>query len=168
MIGISADSPEGCAAATAAAGAAIELYRDPDARWPFPWHDLSVWDRDMLQHVGGLIALRHRYAALRTGEFVQVLADGSRYALLRRDATDTLLVVLNVSETGAEVGVPVQPHAADGERFDVVFGGEGHATVSAGRVRIDVPARSGLALRAATPPGRLNSPSAGWPRCASV
>lgn len=125
-------------------------HRDQDARWLFPWHDRSVWDHDVLQHVRGLIALRRRYAALRTGEFLQVLAEGAHYALLRRDAVDTLLVVLNVSETGAEVGVPVQPHVRNGASLEVVFGGAGQVTADDGQVRVHVPARSGLVLHTAT------------------
>ncbi|MCU0961916.1 MAG: glycoside hydrolase family 13 protein, partial [Pirellulaceae bacterium] len=58
-------------------------HRDQDARWPFPWHDPTAWDHDMLQLVRALIALRHRYAALRTGEYCPLLAEGPHYALLR-------------------------------------------------------------------------------------
>ena len=51
-------------------------HRDVDARWPFPWHDESQWDRELLAYFRELIALRHRYPALRGGEFHPLFAEG--------------------------------------------------------------------------------------------
>ncbi|MCU0960617.1 MAG: hypothetical protein MUF48_10985, partial [Pirellulaceae bacterium] len=112
--------------------------------------------------VRALIALRHRYAALRTGEYCPLLAEGPHYALLRRDATDTLLVVLNISESQADIHVPVQPHVPDGEQLVTVFGGDGNVVAIDGRVRLRVSARSGMVLRAAT---HRTESSSGKPSC---
>ncbi len=74
MIGISADSPEGCAAATAAAGAAIELYRDPDARW--------------IARIGRLDRNEHERLAARPAMFAVDAAGHVRYRYLSREAGD--------------------------------------------------------------------------------
>jgi cyclomaltodextrinase / maltogenic alpha-amylase / neopullulanase len=123
-------------------------HRDMDARWPFPWHDESVWDREMLGYFRAAIALRHRYPALRGGEFRQLSAHAQQYACMRRDDSDTLLVVLNMSDTAAQVTVPVSPYVRDGQQVVAVFGPHTQATVAHGQVLLSMPARTGSVLRA--------------------
>ena len=43
-------------------------HRDLDARWPFPWHDESVWDREMLSYFREVIALRARLSSACAAE----------------------------------------------------------------------------------------------------
>jgi cyclomaltodextrinase / maltogenic alpha-amylase / neopullulanase len=124
-------------------------HRDVDARWPFPWHDESVWDRDMRAYFRQLIALRRRYRALRSGEFQPLLAQGEHYAVLRRDAADTLLVAVNTGETPAEVAVRVSPYAGEQQRLLSVFGPPTETIAVDGTVRLSLPARAGVILRAA-------------------
>jgi len=123
-------------------------HRDLDARWPFPWHDESVWDREMLSYFREVIALRRTYPALRSGGFHHLLAQGQHYAVARRGDSDTLLVLCNMSESAAEISVPVSPHLRDGQHVVVIFGSHARATVAHGDVRLSVPARSGLVCRA--------------------
>lgn len=123
-------------------------HRDPDARWPFPWHDTSSWDRAMLGYFRELIALRHACPALRSGAFHQLHAKGQQYVCLRRDDSDTLLVAVNAAESPAELRVPVSPHLVDGQPLAAVFGSETHATVAGQHVQLPVPARSGAIWRA--------------------
>jgi cyclomaltodextrinase len=124
-------------------------HRDMDARWPFPWDDESLWDREMLSYFRDVIALRRNCPALRSGEFHQLLAQGQQYAMARKAAAETLLVVCNTSETAAEIPVPVNPHLHEGQQLVAIFGPKARATVAHGHVRLAVPARTGLVLRAA-------------------
>ncbi len=53
-----------------------------------------------------------------------------------------------MSETAAEMPVPVSPHLRDGQQLVAIFGPQAQATVAHGHVRLAVPARTGLVLRA--------------------
>jgi len=121
-------------------------HRDQDARWPFPWHDSSRWDREMLQYFREVIALRHAHPALRRGEFVQRYADSRHYAFVRHDACETLLVILNAGDEPAEIKVPVRRFFSDGELLTPLLGRVTESTVHDGHVAIAIPARTGAVL----------------------
>lgn len=83
--------------------AGLEGYRDPFNRRTFPW---GREDQILLEWHKRLIALRHRYPALKTGEWLPVYAQGDVYGYVRRivngkdvfdqpKADNTLLVLLN-------------------------------------------------------------------------
>ena len=106
----------------------------------------------MLSYFRDVIALRRTYPALRSGEFHQLLAQGQQYAFAHSDASDTLLVVCNMSETAAEISVPVSPalarRAAGGRRLRAESAGHsGSRPRATGR-----PARTGLVCRATVVP----------------
>jgi len=122
-------------------------HRDIDARWPFPWHDEAAWDRAMLDYFRDAIALRRRHSALRDGEFHQVFAQDQQYAVVRRNASETLLVVLNVSETEADLSIPAEPHVATGQHLQTLFGPRVAAEVARGRLSLSVPGRTGVVLQ---------------------
>ncbi len=123
-------------------------HRDQDARWPFPWHDESAWDRETLDYFRALIAVRHKYRALRSGTLHQVFAQGGQYAIVRRDASDTLLVAVNMSDTAAGISVPAGAHLRDGQQLISVFGPPLQAVAAQGQVPLALPARTGVILRA--------------------
>ena len=93
-------------------------HRDLDARWPFPWHDESRWDREMLSYLRQAIALRRTHSALRDGDFLPLYAEGKQYAFLRHHASETMLVAFNMADTAAELLVPVSPQLRNGRETD--------------------------------------------------
>jgi glycosidase len=123
-------------------------HRDLDARWPFPWHDESRWDREMLDYFRSVIALRHAHPALRDGAFHQLDARGPYYALLRQNDRETLLLLLNTDEAAGTVTATVGPHLPDGQSLVTVFGPPAATEVVGGQVRLSVAARSGVVLLA--------------------
>jgi len=123
-------------------------HRDIDARWPFPWQDASRWDREILDYFRAVIALRHAHPALRDGDFHQLDARGSHYALLRQNAHETLLLLLNADQVAGMVTATVSPHVPDGQAFVTVFGPPASSDVVGGQVRLNVAARSGVVLQA--------------------
>lgn len=121
-------------------------HRDQDARWPFPWHDESRWDRDMLQFFRAVVALRHAHPALRRGEFLPLLAQSQQYVFLRSDNGEKLLVALNAAEQAAELTIPVAAHFADGQAVRSVFGNATAGPIVQGKLTLTVAGRDGAVL----------------------
>ncbi len=105
---------------------------------PEPWHpffeapaDRNVADQEanpssLLNHYRALIQLRNRHAALRTGTFAPLVTDNDGvYAFLREDESETLLVVINLSNkpvTGYTIASgdhPLKPYS----QASLIFGG---------------------------------------------
>ncbi len=123
-------------------------HRDVDARWPFPWHDEQVWDREMLEYFRAAVALRHRWPALRHGVLTQLYAAGQQYAFLRHTDSQQLVVMLNAADDAASVTLRVAAHLSDGTRLEAVFGPTCQTTVVAGQASCQLPARTGVVLAA--------------------
>ncbi len=121
-------------------------HRDPDARWPFPWHDDSIWGQEMLQYFRQVIALRHAHPALRHGEFDQVYAETQQYAFVRQGSSETLLVILNASDETTEVTIPISRHVSDGELLTPLFGAVGECRVCDGLLDLTLQPREGAVL----------------------
>lgn len=121
-------------------------HRDQDARWPFPWHDDSIWDQEMLQYFREVIALRHAHPALRHGKFEQVHAETQHYAFVRQDSFETLLVILNANEEAAEIDMPINRYVRDGDVLTPLFGLVGECMARDGMLALTVPPRSGAVL----------------------
>jgi cyclomaltodextrinase len=121
-------------------------HRDHDSRWPFPWHDETLWDREMLEFFRQAIALRHAHPALRGGSFDQLYADAGQYAFVRQDSRETLLVILNAADESAQMSVPVSPHVPDGGSLQPLLGALSGGVVHDGHVALTVPPRAGAVL----------------------
>ena len=121
-------------------------HRDHDARWPFPWHDEALWDREMLDFFRRAIALRHAHGVLRRGRFDELYAHGRQYAFLRHDDDEKLLVVLNAGDEAATISVPVGGHVADATTLEPLLGAVTAGAVGGGHLLVSVPARAGGAL----------------------
>ncbi len=74
--------------------------KDPECRKAFPW-DENLWDFDLRNFIKQLIQLRKKNTVLRQGSFQEVLIDGNGggYGFARKLEEDSLLVVLNASDT---------------------------------------------------------------------
>jgi cyclomaltodextrinase len=74
---------------------------DPDSRRGFPLE--ADWERDVLDYHKQLIALRHKYAALRTGSYHILFAEGTVYVFARILGHEEIVVAVNVSTEPANI-----------------------------------------------------------------
>jgi glycosidase len=72
---------------------------DPDCRRTFPAE--VHWHRNLLQFYKDLIALRHRYPALRTGQYAVLYAEQNLYSFARTLEAERVVVALNTGTTAA-------------------------------------------------------------------
>jgi cyclomaltodextrinase len=122
-------------------------FSDVDSRWPFPWHDRSLWNDALLETFKTIIALRHDYPAFREGRFSQLYAGGSCYVFSRGSDSERLITGLNAGNTRVEVQLDVGDYFSDGTVLETVFGGSGQSClVQNGLLRLAIPARKGVVL----------------------
>jgi cyclomaltodextrinase len=100
----------------------------------------------MLEYFRKMIALRHRYPALRRGKMVTIHAAEKHYAFLRYDRETRLLVVLNSGDEDARLRLGVAPHFSNGTVLADQLGPIGQVTVDDEHVRLNLPARTGCVL----------------------
>ncbi|MEA5470518.1 glycoside hydrolase family 13 protein [Spirulina sp. 06S082] len=79
---------------------------DPDNRWGFP--EEKDWHQDLLKFHKELIALRHQYPALRTGNYETILAEKMVYGFKRTGEDSELLVLVNSGSESASVNLEVE------------------------------------------------------------
>ncbi len=121
--------------------------KDPDCRRTMPWNRRESWDTEALTYHKALIALRHKYRALRRGRFVRLYAEQLTYAYGRKLDSEALLVAINAADAPHTADIPVKDLFGDGTHLEAVFG-QASGTVENGRLRLTVPARDGLILAA--------------------
>jgi len=109
---------------------------DPGSRGGFPWERPESWNRELLETLRSLAALRHAHSALRHGGYRHLLAEGQVYAFERAHEDERLVVVVNAGDH------EVHPWAdLDGESAERIWG-SGEASVGAGALRIALGPRS--------------------------
>lgn len=121
--------------------------KDPDSRRPFDWSQATTANAAVAL-TQKLIAIRHQYAALRTGSFMTLLTDDTNdvYAFGRFDANNRIAVVLNAGSAAQSVTVPAwQLSMPDGSTVTDLLTGNTY-TVSGGNVTVNVPADDGVIL----------------------
>lgn len=135
--------------------AGVEGYADPFNRGTFPW---GREDRELLGWYKKVIALRRQQAALRTGGWQPLYAEGDVLAYVRwihggRDALgrpqrdNAALVALNRNATAAAtVTLDVSAWWRDGEALQDGMTGEQVAVVKDGEVTLTLPPLTGTAL----------------------
>jgi glycosidase len=121
----------------------MEGQRDPDCRRAFPWQQEN-WNQELSQWVRRLIALRKRTPILRHGDFIQLKADNDLYVFARILGDETILMAMNTSGQARRTAIPcsrskwsegrIVQNLLDGQKF----------TVSNGKLKIDLPAWSGI------------------------
>ena len=116
-------------------------------RRTFDWSKATLKDPPVaLAH--RLIAIRHRYAALRTGSFITLLTDDARdvYAFGRFDRTHRIAVVLNNSSKPQTIAVPVWQLSDDnGSKLTDLLTGNDYR-VASGTVRVTLRGYHGAIL----------------------
>jgi glycosidase len=127
-------------------------FGDPYNRAPFPWPDASgdihaygpieVETQIFYSRLG---AVRRQLPGLRTGSLVTLFSNADTYAFGRVAAPNKpVVVVLNKSSNDPTVTIPLKGLYSSGVLEDELTGDKFEA--SGGKVKITVPARSGLIL----------------------
>ena len=119
--------------------------KDPDCRKAFPW-DENRWDKALREQVRELAILRSAIPALRTGDYIPLLAQEHLLVYLRRDQYDTVVVLINAGPHELKVDLPVQDYLADGTSLQDQIG-DLEMIVDNGFLRqVSVPALTGIIL----------------------
>jgi len=79
---------------------------DPDSRRSFP--PQQQWDEDLRQWYKDLIGLRHRYPALRTGDYQILYAQGSTYVFARTLTASELIIAINAGTETSAIAVSTE------------------------------------------------------------
>ena len=121
---------------------------DPDSRRGFPLE--AHWELDVLDYHKQLIALRHKYAALRTGSYQILFAEGTVYVFARILGDEEIVIAVNVATE--EINVSFKTANLKSPHDKLLFGkgefvwkGEGETR----HLELSLPARSSLILGSA-------------------
>jgi glycosidase len=129
----------------------LEGHQDPDNRGAYPV-DAPTGDAAALREfVRALIGLRSEHRALRDGDLRVLAAHASTVVLLRSHGGRALVVAANAGDEGLTLtvdlpGVDVAPDVVDLPGW-AAGPDRSAAWEGSGRLRLSVPARSGLAVR---------------------
>jgi neopullulanase len=118
---------------------------DPGCRGAFPW-DASRWDHGLLATLRALIRLRHETAAVRGVAFTPLAAEGLAAAYRRGDGPGSVVVAINAGEEPAALVVDLDERQIEPVYLPELGGGQVTRTED-GRVRLDLPPRSGTLVR---------------------
>jgi cyclomaltodextrinase len=115
---------------------------DPDSRRGFPLE--SGWDREILETHRQLIALRHAYPCLRTGEYRVLYAHGELYIFARTLGTEELIVAVNAGTSSVKGNIDTASLQTQPNK--VLYGAaeiEWNVTEETKQLSLNVPARTG-------------------------
>jgi glycosidase len=131
----------------------MEGGKDPDCRRPFIWTWSDEPERVKVRdHYKRLIAIRKEHAALRSGSFTTLVAQGRAYAFERAGAGERLITALNAGEEPVTLELEPTVRPADGTRYrDLVSGSVG--TAAGGRVSLTLGPLQGAVLLEEAPSG---------------
>ncbi|MGB7417262.1 MAG: glycoside hydrolase family 13 protein [Thermosynechococcaceae cyanobacterium] len=126
---------------------------DPDSRRSFP--EPADWDHELLGQHRQLIALRHRYPALRTGRYQLLKAERNVYVFARILGANVLVIAVNAGQDAATTTVGTKP-LGEGMRPDLLVYGQAQwdwtkdeqAEWAEKKLVLQIPARSGCILAA--------------------
>lgn len=126
---------------------------DPECRAAFPWHDESLWNRELLAFYQRAIQMRHEHPVLRTGRYATLFARDDLFVFQRLGAGSAAVVAFNNGEERAvfdiALGSEVSASLRDATFVDVWNRGEGakgYAAHSGRLASIVVPPRSAAVL----------------------
>jgi glycosidase len=116
---------------------------DPDSRRGFPLE--AGWDKDILKTHRELIALRHAYPCLRTGDYKVLYAQGELYIFARVLGTEELIVAVNAGTASAKGNVDAASLSTQPNKL--LYGAaEVEWSVEAKHLTLSVPPRTGCIL----------------------
>jgi cyclomaltodextrinase / maltogenic alpha-amylase / neopullulanase len=124
---------------------------DPDNRRSFP--DSTDWDQELLDQHRRLIALRHRYPALRTGRYQLLKAKRNIYVFARILDADVLVIAVNTGREAATTTVGSKPLGEGIHSHQLVYGQaqvhwskDEQVEWAEPKLMLQIPARSGCIL----------------------
>ena len=115
---------------------------DPECRQAMPWSQPQCWNEVLRDYLKTLVALRHRYPALRSGAFRTIYAQGGVYAFERGTGDERLVGVLNVADEPLSFALEVQ-----GDNVEALLAGGEEATLQVNALSGTVAGRSSLLFR---------------------
>jgi len=119
---------------------------EPASREAFPWHNESRWNMELLNFYHRAIALRHKYSALRTGQFLSLSAMDGVYAFARVLGNQEIIVIFNTDHTPATFDLTLTGNTSLQGLFRAVWN-TGNYKLSRGALHgVTVPARDALIL----------------------
>ncbi|MDJ0648125.1 MAG: glycoside hydrolase family 13 protein [Xenococcaceae cyanobacterium MO_188.B19] len=119
--------------------------KDPDCRRGFP---LEIhWDNDTLNYHKELIALRHKYPALRTGKYQLLYAEDQTYVFARTLDSEILIIAINTDIHPVTVEfslghLPIQSSHVVYGKAEVIS----HTDLEGNKLKLKLPARNGAIL----------------------
>lgn len=78
---------------------------DPYCRAAFPWHDKGQWDTDLLKFYREAIQMRHRYPALRIGEYETLYVADNVYGFQRQLGRQSAIVCFNAGSQKQTISI---------------------------------------------------------------
>ena len=111
--------------------------KDPDCRRGFPPE--SDWNLELYKHYQTLIALRHKYPALRTGKYQILHTENDVYSFARVLDSHTVIVALNASDTTAKISYTVSNLK---DKPQSVVYGDGNLTWEGDRIELGISPRN--------------------------
>ena len=124
----------------------MSSWGDPHCRAAFPWHQESMWDKDLRAFYQQAIALRHQHPVLRTGSFKTLYAEGEVYAFFRELEGQEAVVVLNSGMATAQCTLHVAGATACAFSQEWPGGGSLAYRTTEGRIEVTLPPRDALVL----------------------
>lgn len=118
---------------------------DPDSRRGFP--SSENWNQDILKTHRELIALRHRYACLHTGDYQVLFAQGDIYVFARTLDIEEVIVAVNVGTKEANINIDISELRSQPEKL--VYGkAEVKLNIESDskQLNLTIPSRSGCVL----------------------
>ncbi len=115
--------------------------KDPDCRRVFP--EPENWDVEILKNYKELIALRHQYAALRTGTYKTLYADQHLYVFARILDDQEVIVAVNTANEPADAVFGVTELKSQPQ--DLVYGSgrlDWHDIAEGTKLELVIPGRS--------------------------
>lgn len=100
--------------------------------------------RELYALIKSLIAIRHRHAALRTGDYAPLHVAHEQFAFIRRDAPGAIVVAVNAANHRVEIPLRI-PEVANGRLIDLHDEGDVFNLID-GRCILPVPACAGRIL----------------------
>ncbi|MEK0314248.1 alpha-amylase family glycosyl hydrolase [Cohnella sp. 56] len=129
--------------------------KDPDSRRTFPWERVKETGAgytgvgqyaELFKMYQDAAAVRHDNAVFSTGELKMAYAQGDVIAYARKTADKGGLVAINRAATVQEIEADVTGFLPDGLKLVDRLGSEIEATVQGGKLKLTLPALSGVMM----------------------
>jgi glycosidase len=133
---------------------------DPDNRRDFPggfpndrrdaFHERTPDEERMYEWTRDWIALRRNHPAIRRGRTIDLIYDTDVYAFARRDANETVIIVINRAATPKKETIPVAMiETTDGAQLIPLLLAKERVRTMSGAFTFDIPARTAVAYKLA-------------------